>query len=45
MNSPSTLRPRELVALIVSGSVVVVTLCYWIAQIAGVMEMLKLAYG
>jgi hypothetical protein len=36
---------RESIALIVSASIVAASACYWIAQIAGVIEMLRLAYG
>jgi hypothetical protein len=36
---------REKVALSVSAVIVLATAIYWITQIAGVYEMLKLAYG
>jgi hypothetical protein len=36
---------REKVALSVSATVVLVTVIYWITQMAGAYEMLKLAYG
>jgi|GEM_PF-2147941 hypothetical protein len=45
MTKTSTLDNRERAALIISGSVLVVTAIYWITQILGVIEMLKLAYG
>jgi hypothetical protein len=45
MNSPRKLSPREKVAAGVSGSILVAIVIYWITQIIGVMEMLKLAYG
>jgi hypothetical protein len=36
---------RERIALVVSSAIVLVSTCYWIAQIVGVIEMLRLAYG
>lgn len=36
---------RERVALIVSSAILLVSACYWIVQVAGVIEMLRLAYG
>lgn len=42
MNKMST---QEKVALSVSAVIVVATIIYWITQIAGAYEMLKLAYG
>lgn len=36
---------RERIALIVSGAIVVASVCYWIIQVVGVIEMLRLAYG
>lgn len=45
MAKTSTLDTRQLVALIISGGVLAVTAIYWITQILGVIEMLKLAYG
>jgi hypothetical protein len=36
---------RELTAIIVSGVVIIASLCYWVAQVIGVIEMLRLAYG
>ena len=45
MNTERKLSTREKVAAGVSAAVVLVTMVYWITQIAGVVEMLKLAYG
>ena len=42
MNKMST---QEKVALSVSAVIVVATVIYWITQISGAYEMLKLAYG
>ena len=39
------LSTREKVAAGVSAAIVLATVIYWITQIAGVMEMLELAYG
>lgn len=36
---------RELIALTVSGIIVAFNVVYWIVQIVGVREMLKLANG
>jgi hypothetical protein len=36
---------REKVALCISATIVLVSVVYWITQIAGAYEMLKLAYG
>jgi len=45
MNEERKLATREKVALGASIAIVVATVVYWITQIAGVIEMLKLAYG
>jgi len=39
------MKTQEKVALSVSAVIVVTTVVYWIMQIAGAYEMLKLAYG
>lgn len=41
-NKPST---REIVSAIISGAIVLGATIYWIVQIRGVMEMLRLARG
>lgn len=43
-NTPET-STREKVALAVSGGILLAIVIYWITQIVGVIEMLKLAYG
>lgn len=45
MNAFTKLTIREKVAATVAGAVILVTVIYWITQIAGAIEMLKLAYG
>ncbi|HEY8540715.1 MAG TPA: hypothetical protein VIL28_17765 [Steroidobacteraceae bacterium] len=45
MTKTSALDARQLAALLISGGVLVVTAIYWITQILGVIEQLKLAYG
>jgi len=40
-----TIDIRERIARLASGAVIVASICYWIAQIVGVIEMLRLAYG
>jgi hypothetical protein len=45
MNSPRKFSTREKIAAGISGGILVVIVIYWITQIVGVMEMLKLAYG
>jgi hypothetical protein len=45
MNSPRKLSTREKVAAGISGSILVAIVIYWIMQVIGVIEMLKLAYG
>jgi type II secretory pathway component PulM len=39
------LDTREKIALISGGAILVISVIYWIDQVLGVMEMLKLAYG
>lgn len=41
--TPPTLQ--EKIALAVSGTILLVTTLYWVVQIHGVIEMLRLAYG
>lgn len=43
--SQEKMSTRELIALAVSAVIVVANAIYWIVQIAGVREMLKMAYG
>jgi hypothetical protein len=45
MNSSRKLSTQEKVAAGVSGGILIAILIYWITQIMGVIEMLKLAYG
>jgi hypothetical protein len=45
MNSPQKLSTREKVAAGISGGILIAIVIYWITQIFGVIEMLKLAYG
>jgi hypothetical protein len=45
MNAPTKRDRRELVAIVVSGTVLAVSAIYWIVQVLGVIEMLRLAYG
>ena len=45
MTPPKTLDTREKIALTVGAAILVVSVIYWVNQILGVMEMLKLAYG
>jgi hypothetical protein len=45
MNEQRKLSTLEKVAAGVSAVVLVAIVIYWITQIAGVIEMLKLAYG
>lgn len=45
MTASRPLDRQQRVALTISGSIVGISLVYWIAQILGVIEMLKLAYG
>jgi hypothetical protein len=45
MNSPRKLSTQEKIAAAISGGILVVIAIYWVTQVIGVMEMLKLAYG
>ena len=36
---------QERIALAISGTIVASSIVYWIVQVLGVIEMLKLAYG
>jgi len=36
---------RETIAAVIAGGMVLISIIYWIVQIQGVMEMLKLAAG
>jgi hypothetical protein len=45
MNAPKKLSTQEKIAAAVSGGILVAIAVYWVTQIIGVMEMLKLAYG
>jgi hypothetical protein len=45
MTNGTTLSTREKVAAIISGAIIIGAIIYWIVQIIGVMEILKLAYG
>jgi hypothetical protein len=45
MNTQRKLSTREKVAIGISAAIVLATVIYWITQIAGVVEMLNLAYG
>jgi hypothetical protein len=45
MNASRKLSTQEKVAAVVSGGIIVAMVIYWITQIIGVIEMLRLAYG
>jgi hypothetical protein len=45
MNALSKMSTQEKVALGTAGGILVAIVVYWITQIIGVIEMLKLAYG
>jgi hypothetical protein len=45
MNSEKSFSTREKIAAGVSGAIILGAIIYWIVQIIGVMEILKLAYG
>lgn len=45
MKSPNKLSTREKVAAAISSGIILLIVIYWVTQIAGVMEMLKRAYG
>jgi hypothetical protein len=45
MSDKKTFGTRETIATVVSAAIVLTILVYWIIQIDGVMDMLKLANG
>jgi hypothetical protein len=45
MSNERKVSTREKIAAGVSGALVLAIVVYWITQIAGVVEMLRLAYG
>jgi hypothetical protein len=45
VSKEKNLGTREKIAAVISAAIVVTAVVYWIVQIKGVMEMLKLAYG
>lgn len=45
MSSDRNLSTREKIAVAVSGGILLAVVVYWITQIFGVIEMLRLAYG
>jgi hypothetical protein len=45
MNEARKLSTQEKVAVATAAGILVATVIYWIVQIVGVIEMLKLAYG
>ncbi len=45
MGTDKKFGTQETVAAVVSAAIVLTAVVYWIVQIKGVMEMLKLAYG
>ena len=45
MSKETSLSTREKIAAVVSGAIILGAIIYWIVQIIGVMEILKLAYG
>lgn len=45
MPSKTTVRTFERLAATISGSIVLLMICYWISQVVGVVHMLRLAYG
>ena len=45
MNSEKSFSTREKIAVGVSGAIILGAIIYWIVQIIGVMEILKMAYG
>lgn len=45
MTTTRSFDRKELTALIISVGVLIAIGCYWVAQVLGVIEMLKLAYG
>ena len=45
MNAPRNMSTQEKVAVATAGGILLAIVIYWITQIVGVIEMLKLAYG
>jgi hypothetical protein len=45
VNDQTRFSTREKVALGASAAILLASIVYWIVQIAGVIEMLQLAYG
>jgi hypothetical protein len=45
MATPNSFDIREKIALGVSAVIVVASIVYWISQVVGALEMLRLAYG
>ena len=45
MTSVRRMTLREKIATAISGGVVLFMIVYWLIQIVGVIEMLRLAYG
>ncbi|HEY8537348.1 MAG TPA: hypothetical protein VIL28_00695 [Steroidobacteraceae bacterium] len=45
MNTQRKLSTQEKIALAVAGGILIAIAIYWITQIIGVIEMLRLAYG
>ena len=45
MTEQNKTSKREIVSAVIAGAIVLTAVIYWITQIAGVMEMIKLANG
>ncbi len=45
MSASSPMSTQEKVAIAAAGGILVASLIYWITQVVGVIEMLRLAYG
>jgi hypothetical protein len=45
MTEQQKMSTREVVAVVISGVMVITAIAYWIVQIDGVMDMFKLAAG
>ena len=45
MTTQKSFDTREKIALAVGAAILIVSVIYWVNQILGVMEMLRLAYG
>lgn len=45
MNAKNTFSTREKIAIGASAAIVLGAVVYWVVQIAGVLEILELAYG